>query len=407
MKIQLYGNADADDTAAIQAMLDTGKSCVYLPPPEKHYRISRPLVIGSGQELRLDRFTVIRLAPHSDCVMLTNRDKHDGNSRIAVTGGIWDFDNLNQGPNFMLLHLVTGQPYRPPTAEERKYRPDRYRGVAMYFENVSGMVVRGVTVRNPVTYAIQFCRSSYFLIDDIEFDFTSWNPAPANMDGVHLDGGCHHGKISNLRGCCYDDLVALNANDGRCAAYEGPITDIDIDGVYAEYCHSAVRMLSTGAELKRISVRNIHGSFYRYTVGLTHFFADRDSRGVFDDIVIAECFAAQARQPKELTWKLEPFPVIFCDEKTDIGKLSIRNLCRDEKTQGAPSVQVGKGCRVETLSIRDSGTVNRLPEPIEFVRNDGSIGRLTLENIRRESAPGAGEVVLLAGNGTVEHKEIR
>ena len=93
--------------------------------------------------------------------------------------------------------------------------------------------------------------------------------------------------------------------------------------------------------------------------------------------------------------------------QTDIGKLSIRNLCRDEKTQGAPSVQVGNGCRVETLSIRDSGTVNRLSEPIEFFRNDGSIGRLTLENIRRESAPGAGEVFLLAGNGTVEHSEIR
>jgi len=128
---------------------------------------------------------------------------------------------------------------------------------------------------------------------------------------------------------------------------------------------------------------------------------------VFDDIVIAECFAAQAFQPKELTWKLEPFPIIFCDEKTDIGKLSIRNLCRDEKKQGPPSVQVSNGCRVETLSIRDSGTVNRLPEPIEFVRNDGSIGRLTLENIRRESAPGAGKVVLMAGSGTVEHSEIR
>ena len=50
-----------------------------------------------------------------------------------------------------------------------------------------------------------------------------------NMDGVHLDGWCHHGKISNLRGTCFDDMVALNANDGQCAQEEGDITDIDID----------------------------------------------------------------------------------------------------------------------------------------------------------------------------------
>ena len=69
----LVGDGAADDTAAIQARLDSGKSCVYLPPPAKCYLISKTLKIGSNQELRLDRFSVVRLAPKSDCPMVENR----------------------------------------------------------------------------------------------------------------------------------------------------------------------------------------------------------------------------------------------------------------------------------------------------------------------------------------------
>ncbi len=61
----LYGDGIHDDTAGIQALLDAGTSAVYLPPPPKHYLISRTLIIHSGQTLRLDPFTVIRLAPRS------------------------------------------------------------------------------------------------------------------------------------------------------------------------------------------------------------------------------------------------------------------------------------------------------------------------------------------------------
>ena len=61
----LVGDGVVDDTAAIQARLDSGMSCVYLPPPTKHYLISKTLKIGSNQELRLDRFSVVRLAPRA------------------------------------------------------------------------------------------------------------------------------------------------------------------------------------------------------------------------------------------------------------------------------------------------------------------------------------------------------
>ena len=207
----LVGDGVSDDTAAIQARLDSGAACVYLPPPKKCYRISKTLRIGSDTELRLDRFSVIRLAPGSDCPMIENKGYVGGDDRrIALTGGIWDMANVDQSPN--------PQQYRrckPPREGglPPKHENDFFFGMAMRFSHVEGMTVKGVTVRNPTSYGMAFCHTSYFLIDDIAFDYKTCNPIFLNMDGVHLDGWCHHGRISNLRGTCFDDLVALNADD--------------------------------------------------------------------------------------------------------------------------------------------------------------------------------------------------
>ena len=104
----LAGDGVTDDTAAIQARLDAGLPCVYLPPP-KGYLISKTLRIGSDTELRLDRFSVVRLAPGSDCPMVENRGYVGGSDRrIALTGGVWDMANLDQSPNPQQLRRCTG-----------------------------------------------------------------------------------------------------------------------------------------------------------------------------------------------------------------------------------------------------------------------------------------------------------
>jgi len=79
----------------------------------------------------------------------------------------------------------------------------------------------GVTVRNPTSYGIAFCKTSYFPVDDVTFDYTTWNPIPLNLDGVHFDGHCHHGKISNLRGTCFDDIVISDVFAAKVFSPEG------------------------------------------------------------------------------------------------------------------------------------------------------------------------------------------
>jgi hypothetical protein len=47
----LHGDGTPDDTAAIQARLDTPAPDIHLPPPVDHYLISRTPVLHSGQTL--------------------------------------------------------------------------------------------------------------------------------------------------------------------------------------------------------------------------------------------------------------------------------------------------------------------------------------------------------------------
>lgn len=371
----LAGDGVTDDTAAIQARLDTKTSCVYLPPPAKCYLISRALEIHSDQELRLDRYSVVKLAPKSDCHMIINRNWKTGDRRIAVTGGIWDFNNLNQSPNpHMTMHC--NPPYKTKIPE--KFDRNFFHGEIFTFDKVENLVIRGLTLRNPTTYGIQMTRTSYFIVDDISLDYTTWNPSPLNLDGIHLDGGCHHGRISNVRGTALDDMVALNSADWICSAYEGPVHDIDIDGIYADYSHSAVRMLAAGTSVSRVTIRNIHGNFYVYAVGLTRHFKSKP-RGRFDDILIENVFTSKAITPKGIGSRAA-YPLIWVEDGADVGDLTIRNFVRHERNLPTPSIVVSKDATVERLTVRDCRQTSQIEKPVKFLGLSGKVGKLVEEN---------------------------
>lgn len=372
----LVGDGVRDDTAAIQARLDSGIACVYLPPPAKAYLISKPLLLGSNQELRLDRFSVVRLADGSDCPMVENRFYRGGgtNEFIAVTGGVWDMNNLGQSPN-PIAAPRKGSP-RPT-----RHDPDCFLGMCLRFNRVRNMQVTGVTIRNPVTYGCAFASASHVTVRDITFDYSTWNPQRINMDGIHLDGHCRHFRIANIRGTCFDDMIALNASDGICSPGEGAIRDIDIDGLSCEYGHSGVRLLSAPHPVTDVTIRNVHGNFYVSAVWLTHWKADRPS-GRFDNIVVSDVFAAKCIPPPEAdcAWR-RGLALVLVEEKEEVGNLVLERICREERTLPAPTFAVlAPSTRIENLVIRDCRMANRLGTPIRFIENKGTIGRIVNEN---------------------------
>jgi hypothetical protein len=390
---QLTGNGIADDTRAIQAMLDSKGKLVCLPPPAKHYVISKPLRIHSNQTLKLDPATVIRLADGSDNYMLVNADPDKGNKNIVVSGGVWD------GNNTKIKHA------KGPRNGAHPHQ--FFIGSAFLLMNVENLRVEKLTVKDPEKFGIHLGACRKFTVDDITFDY---NAKEHNMDGVHLQGGCREGIVKNIKGNTYDDMIALNSDDGEYwKVTEGAITDIKIDGVWATNCFRAVRLLSAGTPIKRISISNVFGSYFNNTIAFTHWMLHLKEPPRFEDISISNVFSAKVTD-KEFLGKLgregqrKTFAIIGIEGRLSFSNLTIANVFRTEwMPNAAPTIRIQQGTVIETLRLSNIQQTNMTDKPLIFWHNEASVLHLFIDRvaIREKDAKKA---IPTKGNGRVLHR---
>lgn len=390
----VVGDGVHDDTAGLQAALDTRAAVVRLPRPPGCYLISRTLRMHSGQALIADCNACIRLANHAHAHMLTNADHGSRNGGISVEGGIWDGNNAHQTCEYH----ETGEWQVP-------YDPARYLGVLLQFNNVEGLRLAGLTLKDPETFGVQLANLRGFTVEDITFDY---NLRRANMDGVHLHGNCHHGRIANLQGATNDDQVALNADDG--SMYEmsrGPITDIEISGLRARNGYTGVRLLSAGSPVQRVRVRDLQGTYRYHVVSFTHHSVHPGEPSEFADIVLEDL---QCAKPTEALDQPLPhdeaarhgFPLIWCEGGTLVRDLTVKNLIRDEALEEAPpTFAVSVGARVDRLAIHTANVTNRACNRLDFLHNEGVIERLELADVRLREEGGAPPGELVRNPGTI------
>ncbi|WP_304433225.1 glycosyl hydrolase family 28 protein [Acutalibacter muris] len=357
------GDGIHDDAPAIQALLDSGLSTVRLPAPEKCYTIYSALHIHSNTSLILDGFTTIRLADGANAHMLVADDPHSEN--ISVSGGIWDFNNLGQAPNPMRI---------PP--EDGNYEAVTH--FIFYFENVKNLYLGGLTIKDPTIFASTFDHVEQFTVQDITFDFNFGNPNATNMDGIHLNGGCRFGRITNLKGACYDDMVALNADEGR----GGPIEDIQIDGLFCEGCHSAVRLLSRGWPVRRVHISNVYGTFFQYCVGVTRY-SDDGREGVFDQLHLSDIYASKApRLPVHGKEGGYVYALIWIEGGLAIDNLQIDHMHRREAVTSIPTLSILPGASIRVLGMEHISQENATGEPVPLILNQGNIDTLYLRDVQ-------------------------
>jgi len=392
MKHILYGDGIHDDYPAIQEMIDEAGRELRLPAPQVCYLITQPLELPSNFALELPRYAEIKLAKGSNCVMLKNKTlpgKAQRTTRpgklfsfinewaddapcenIEVRGGVWNFNNREQNPN----PIYTGV-----------YEPEGYTGIGILFYNVKNLRISSMTLKDPVNFAVTLDKVSYFTVDNIVFDFNYGNPLATNMDGIHLDGNCHFGRITNLQGACYDDLVALNADEGS----EGPITDVTIDGIFSEDCHSAVRLLSANCPVKNVHITNVHGTYFQYCIGITKFYESKD-KGSFDGITIDNVYASKAVR---LPVYAKPegsyvYPLIYIQENLRIRALSISDLHRREEINPISTVFVGENTEIEQLILTNITTENHTGAPeMPLLDNRGEVKHLKADMLFSDGKP--------------------
>ena len=378
---KLYGDGIHDDLPAIQKMLDSKTSCVYLPPPEKNYLISGTIRIHSNQELRMDRHTLIKLAPMSNCVMATNAEPDEWNVNISINGGVWDMNHSCQHPNplhypnpdmngMKLSDALKANGFDPT---QRK-SIDIYTGMCFMFNSIKSMYFGNLTIVNPVTFGADFSYVEDFTIENIRFEYNEGSPKLWNMDGIHIEGCCKNGIIRNLKGACHDDLVALTADD----FYHGPIENIVIDGIWAEKSHSAVRLLSYKSKLRNVHITNVFGTYYVYAIIIGKFF-ESDDKSYFENITIDHIHASFCEGTKDVEGNYGP--LISIEHDMEIKSLYLSHIFRDETHCSTPTIGIGEGTHIGLLKVDCAQQTNTTGKKITFLKSNGIIDRLELNNI--------------------------
>ena len=247
-----WGDGAHDDYTAFQAALDAGADTIIIP--QGIYLISQTLKIGSNTTIIADRGAKMIMKSISrrkrNDFLLSNKDVVNGNQNITITGGIWDGNNTS-----------------PENAKADIFDKEGYSGTMLNFVNVDHLELRDMVLANSTAYYVRMCRVHHFMIDHIDFICDNFSK---NQDGLHFCGDVKHGHVSNVRALSYgqtnDDLIALNADDSierveNLDLCRDTIEDITFENIFAENCHTIIRILSVTAEIKNIRFKNIFGGF--------------------------------------------------------------------------------------------------------------------------------------------------
>ena len=249
-----------DVSATIQNAINTAKEMgLPLYIPTGMYKVSEPLKVPSDFNIVASMCAKIVLdgerKKHIGDFLLTNDDTENGNKNISITGGIWDGNN-------------TGTGNKKPDIFDK----NGYSGAVLNFCNVKGLKLTDMVVANSVTYNIRMAKIDGFTIENISFVSDDFGE---NQDGLHFNGEVRHGKVKNIRALSYgqtnDDLIALNADDSmerveNFGMVRGDIEDIVFEDLFAENCHTVIRMLSTTAAIRNIKIRNIYGGYRCFAI---------------------------------------------------------------------------------------------------------------------------------------------
>jgi len=246
----------SDATEILQLLLDGGG---IIEIPQGRYRITKTLKIHSNTFIKAHSNARIYMCGNTPKFahdyLLTNSDINGGNENIRICGGIWDGNNsgkYNTKGNIRNL--------------------GEYSGTVLNFCNVTGLVLSDMIVANSVTYNIRMAKINNFTITDIGF---LSDQKAFNQDGLHFNGWCKNGYVANIsalsKGQTNDDLIALNADDSmerveNIGMFRGDIENIIFENLFAEDCHTIIRMLSFDHDIRNITIKNVFGGYRCYAL---------------------------------------------------------------------------------------------------------------------------------------------
>lgn len=246
----------ADDTAAIQAVLDKAPELGRLHLVIDGAALVRGLTIHGNTTLEcLNPSCGFFLAAQSNGPILRNAHKdfevrHDRN--ITLLGGTWNHNCREQ-----LHHPLNADGSNGPWV------------IAFEFYGVENLTVRDLTIRNQRTFAMLLANWQRVVMENISIDLPDRMPNE-NQDGLHFWGPGRFLTLRNIQGCSGDDFISLAPDEFD---YRSGITDVLIDGVQFDDVDQGFRLMSRkDGRLDRVIIRNVTGTYRSFGFSIGPFF---------------------------------------------------------------------------------------------------------------------------------------
>ena len=399
-----------DDTALIQGILDRAPKLGSLKLIVDGAILVKGLKVHSNTTIEcLSSSCGFFLADHSDQPIIINADPsrtERKNHNIAFLGGTYNGNSANQTSITVETKLQPGQNWSV--------------GIGLY--GVEQVTMRDVTIKDMCTLAVQFSNWRYVTCENV-FILLSENPRPYQC-GIQCHGPGQFLSMRNIHGNPGDDIIALNA-DGYYSDWNkqgeftyndfmgpnvsfGPMSDMDIDGVFIDGGHNGIRICSRASRVDRVSIRNVQGTFTKYGIFISPqwrpggdigqvTFENIDLRPVLPDFgPLPFVFFIQGNI-EQLTLRnihshlpVDSRPVIWVQPSSDIGVLRVDGMSlyqTDPHSAQTPAIQVDG--HIDLLSVNDV-TLYR-PEEMPV---DGALIRTDPDKTRLKKYYNAGRAIL-------------
>jgi hypothetical protein len=360
-----------DDTALIQGILDRAPKLGSLRLIVDGAILVRGLKVHSNTTIEcLGSGSGFFLADHSDQPIIINADPsrtERKNRNIMFLGGTYNGNGAKQAHNVGAGGWVTG--------------------FALF--GVEKVTFRDVTIRSAATFALLMTNWERAVFENVDLDNYTKEPKLINQDGLHFSGPGRFLSMRNIRGVTQDDFIALNADDihgdwnqagefvrndtfGPYASF-GPITDVDIEGVFIDGARNAIRILSRESRVDRISIRNVQGTFERNGFFLQPHWRSGGNYGriTFENIDL---------RPFKADYGIIPFVFFLAGH---FEHLTLRNIQSHLPVDSRPVIWVMPHAVIDVLSVEGMQIYQKDPHSAKapVIQVDGQIDLLAVRDV--------------------------
>jgi len=365
-----------DDTALIQSILDRAPKLGSLKLVVDGAILVKGLKVHSNTTIEcMNSNCGFFLADHSDQPIIINADPsrtERKNHNIAFLGGTYNGNSANQNH----IKLTTKLP------------PGKNWTVAFALYGVEQVTMRDVTIRDMTTYAAHFSNWRHITCENV-FIHLSQKSVASLQCGIQFQGPGQFLSMRNIHGNPLDDIIALNADDYNCDWNKqgeftgndyygpnvsfGPITDVDIEGVFIDGAHNGIRILSRASRVDRVSIRNVQGTFTKYGFFISPAWRPGGDLGniTFENIDL-----------RPLQPDFGPLPFVFMIQG-NIEQLTLRNIHSHLPVDSRPVVWVQPSCDIGVLRVDGMNLYQKDPRSAKTpaIQVDGHIDLLSVNNV--------------------------